>query len=385
MIVTPYFKVQELNKLKGDTLAVYQLCAYNDADLKIHIVYYYQYLKPEAYFKFFTVLFSMKTKVFQDSFGNNVLFFQNPGIVPKQYKTMGIFNLKFRRQIKDYLHRNKIELDAIAVHFPSLFNSFIRRVPCKRKVAILHAFDVDKPRKLKELGKYLSGYQAIGFRSHHIKKTFLQQIKWGGEQALCLSGIPESLLAENLSRKPWKPDEKLRIAFAGHLNPNKNLKTLLLALGQVKESIDFELTVMGDGPLEAELKAQARQLGIGKQVLFTGRIPRVDTIRQMRTADVFVLVSHKETLGLVYLEALAAGCVVVGSVGRGIDGLIRHGENGYLVQPESAQELADTLLVINGLSEEQLEQLRQKAWKIIKDQSESNASRHYLNFILGKG
>ena len=63
-------------------------------------------------------------------------------------------------------------------------------------------------------------------------------------------------------------------------------------------------------------------------------------------SDVFVLTSSPETYGLVYLEAMASGCIVIGTQGWGIDGILVNGENGYLVEAKSVAEIVDALFII---------------------------------------
>jgi len=55
--------------------------------------------------------------------------------------------------------------------------------------------------------------------------------------------------------------------------------------------------------------------------------------------DAFILPSYSETFGIVYLEAMAAGIVTVGVRGQGIDGVIKHGDNGLLVEPKSIKSI----------------------------------------------
>ena len=64
----------------------------------------------------------------------------------------------------------------------------------------------------------------------------------------------------------------------------------------------------------------------------------------MKKSDVFVMPSAPETFGLVYLEAMASGCIVVGAKGWGIDGLIKNGFDGYLVEPRDIDALKNFLL-----------------------------------------
>ena len=62
----------------------------------------------------------------------------------------------------------------------------------------------------------------------------------------------------------------------------------------------------------------------------TGRKPREEVILMLDRADCFIMISRDEVFGLVYLEAMARGCIVVASRGEGMTGIIEDGVNGFL-------------------------------------------------------
>jgi glycosyltransferase involved in cell wall biosynthesis len=66
----------------------------------------------------------------------------------------------------------------------------------------------------------------------------------------------------------------------------------------------------------------------------------------MSECTLFALPSWYEGLGCVYLEAMSAGCAAMACYGQGMDELIRHGENGWLVQPKDVDDLANGLHVL---------------------------------------
>ena len=74
-------------------------------------------------------------------------------------------------------------------------------------------------------------------------------------------------------------------------------------------------------------------LGLESCVYFEGEKAREQVLHLMEESDIFVLVSSPETFGLVYVEAMAKGCITIGSKGEGIDGVIVNNENGYLCTP----------------------------------------------------
>ena len=82
---------------------------------------------------------------------------------------------------------------------------------------------------------------------------------------------------------------------------------------------------------------------MSERVRLTGRLPREQVLRLMAQSDVFAMPSRKEGFGIVYLEAMASGCVTIGSRGEGIDGVIRDGENGLLVPAGDARAVEAAL------------------------------------------
>ena len=65
----------------------------------------------------------------------------------------------------------------------------------------------------------------------------------------------------------------------------------------------------------------------------------------MQMSECFIMVSKNETFGLVYLEAMLQGCIVVASKNEGIDGIIIHGENGFLCNAGDVNELTKNLKI----------------------------------------
>jgi glycosyltransferase involved in cell wall biosynthesis len=91
--------------------------------------------------------------------------------------------------------------------------------------------------------------------------------------------------------------------------------------------------VGGDGDDQDRLQAKARALGIANKVVFTGFISEEEKPDYLRLADVFALPGRGEGFGIVYLEAMACGVPVVGSLLDGSREALRGGQLGVLVDP----------------------------------------------------
>ena len=102
--------------------------------------------------------------------------------------------------------------------------------------------------------------------------------------------------------------------------------------------------IVGEGPLESELKEQAMQLGIRGKVIFTGL--RHDIPDLLHIADVSVLSSFIEGFSNIILESMAAGKPVVATdVGGNIEAVIDE-ETGFIVPPANSDKLANAVMKI---------------------------------------
>lgn len=135
-----------------------------------------------------------------------------------------------------------------------------------------------------------------------------------------------------------------RILFVGRLVEKKGLAVLLAAARRL-EAPGWSLEVVGDGPLRAELAAAAR----GLPVTFRGALPRAELARSYARSEVVAVPSvaaasgDQDGLPVALLEAMAAGCAVVGSRLAGIDAAVLDGDSGLLVPPGDPAALAATL------------------------------------------
>ncbi len=128
----------------------------------------------------------------------------------------------------------------------------------------------------------------------------------------------------------------------GRLIPFKDQGRLLEAMTELqRDDYQVELWLVGDGPLEEELKLRARTLGINKSVRFLGFRPDVSSLLQ--AADIFVFPSYNEGFGLAILEAMACGLPIVASRARAIPELVLHQQTGLLVAPGDSRGLADAV------------------------------------------
>lgn len=139
-------------------------------------------------------------------------------------------------------------------------------------------------------------------------------------------------------------DKKLMILQVGNVLAQKRFDVTMRAFALLKaEYPAMSMTAVGGGPELQNLKELSCQLGIEQDVEFTGILPNDEVLSRMSEAQFFCMPSVREGFGIVYLEAMASGCITIGTKGEGIDGFIKSGQNGFLVSPDNPGEIAEII------------------------------------------
>jgi glycosyltransferase involved in cell wall biosynthesis len=135
------------------------------------------------------------------------------------------------------------------------------------------------------------------------------------------------------------------MVYAGVLIPRKGVHHLLTAFSKLEHST-AQLHLVGHPENEAyaeQLQQQAQELGIADRVQFVGNVSQQGLADYFAKSRVMVLPSLSEGLGRVVVEAMLLGIPVIGCRVGGIPDMITDGENGYLVEPDDVNSLAEAL------------------------------------------
>jgi glycosyltransferase involved in cell wall biosynthesis len=130
------------------------------------------------------------------------------------------------------------------------------------------------------------------------------------------------------------------ICFVGRFDEQKNVLSLVEAL----ESTPYSLTLVGDGPLEPEIRERAAELGVN--FTFRGSVPNHDIPEILNEHELYVLPSLYEGMPKTLLEAMSCGLPVVGTDVKGTREVIDDGENGILcdTDPDSLNTAITALM-----------------------------------------
>ncbi len=133
------------------------------------------------------------------------------------------------------------------------------------------------------------------------------------------------------------------VVVAGRLTSQKRFDLAIAAIAALKDQgLRVNLVILGEGHLEADLRAQANGRGLADQVFFLGQVEY--PCAYMSRAQAFLLSSDYEGFGRVVIEALAVGCPVVATdCPAGPAEILRGGRWGILVPPGDSQAMAQGL------------------------------------------
>jgi sugar transferase (PEP-CTERM/EpsH1 system associated) len=141
------------------------------------------------------------------------------------------------------------------------------------------------------------------------------------------------------------PASAIKIGIVARLNEVKDHLNLLNACKVLTGfTDDFQLIIVGDGPLRTQLEAEAQNLQINGSILFTGT--RNDIADILNELDIYVLSSISEGTSMTLLEAMACELPVVATNVGGNPEVVMDGETGFLVPPKNPEAFAERLLLL---------------------------------------
>lgn len=302
-----------------------------------------------------------------------------PHQAPSDYQIEKAF-----RYIVEELNREGFSPDVVASHFPlpqlQFLPLFKKQYPSARTCLVMHGncrtLWQFYPKNYKDL---MPSVDVWGFRSLAFQQDFVKHFGSDKPMFLCHSGIPEKYI-EPINKN--FADGVKHFVFVGSLFELKNVDVTLQALNKAMAGRDYRFDIVGDGAEFDKLQHLVEELGIKDHVVFHGRLKRDDAQNIVRNADCFVMVSSREAFGLVYVEAMAKGCIVIGTKGQGIDGIVKHGENGFLCKARDVDGLAEIIEKIINLPQSELQQISSKAVAAAADLTDKKVAEHYINSIF---
>lgn len=217
----------------------------------------------------------------------------------------------------------------------------------------------------------------VGFRNITAQRKYEELYGKPEKAFICASGVSKPFI-EAGSASERHINSVSRFVFVGSLMSRKYPATVMKALVKSYQHEPFEMTYIGEGNEQQHIQQLFKENGCKGKLNFTGRIPRNDVIDYLKQSDVFVMVSSGEIFGLVYLEAMALGCITIAARHEGIDGIIEDGVNGFLCEAGNTDELASIIDKIRSLSMDELNLISAKAKATANAYTDVAVSERYI-------
>jgi Glycosyltransferase len=313
------------------------------------------------------------------------------------YRLTGIYPLKAIKKIKDW------NLDIIHSHTEFGVGTFARIIAKQLDIPIVHTYHTmyedyihyitkgyfDAPSR--KIVEHITNFYCDKTITELIvptRKTY-NLFKEKYEFARNIHIVPTGIDVERFYRENNKESEvdEIRkelgiekddfvLLFVGRLAAEKNVTFLIEnQVNLIKENKKCKLIIIGDGPETDLYKRQARKLGIGDSVIFTGKVPWAEINKYYQIPNIFVTASHTETQGLTLLEAMAASVPVVALEDEAFREVVVEDLNGYLFKDK--KEYRKYILKIMK-DQSVFERLSRQA----RIQGESHSSKYYAEKVL---
>lgn len=254
-----------------------------------------------------------------------------------------------------------------------LCKSFLR-IPC---VTSIHGSDVNslKHPLFRAMNKLVLSLSDVCTANSSANADEAVNISGRKNIKIIPMGVDTDFISETLEnssvKEQYNIDGKI-ILFAGRLIDLKGVNFLIKAMPKVLETYaDAKLFIIGSGPLKDRLMDLAKGLGLADIVTFIDLVTQDELKKFYLLSDVFVLPSiinekgETEGLGVVMLEAMAAGLPVVGSKVGGIPDIIQDGKTGMLSKQKDPESIAAKIITL--LSDEVLrKRIRENGMRLIE-------------------
>jgi glycosyltransferase involved in cell wall biosynthesis len=168
-------------------------------------------------------------------------------------------------------------------------------------------------------------------------------------------------------RKKLHIDENNKVLVSvGRLHKTKDYINLIKAIGILcRKYADLKLIIIGSGEEDCKINQQIERSGLKNNILLLGEKRNIS--EYLNSGDIFVLSSECEGFGIVIVEAMASGLLVVATKAGGISEIVEDGKTGFLVEPKNDQKLAEKINYALNLPMEERKKIIEYGRKVVEE------------------
>ncbi|MDG4656121.1 N-acetyl-alpha-D-glucosaminyl L-malate synthase BshA [Ectobacillus antri] len=289
------------------------------------------------------------------------------------------YDLALASKMAEIVDREK--LDVLHVHYaiPHAICAILAKQMAQRDVKIvttLHGTDItilgydDSLKNLIRFG--IEQSDIVTAVSHSLAQETINQISPKKEIRTVHNFIDERVYKrrdrDHLKREYGiKPEEKVVIHIS-NFRKVKRVGDVIQTFAKMEQETAAKLLLVGDGPELCAMTKLVNKLDLDEKVLFLGKQENVEDL--LSISDLMLLLSEKESFGLVLLEAMACGVPCIGTNIGGIPEVIEDGETGYICSVGNVAEVAAKAVAL--LQNEPLHtQMKEKAQQAVLEKFSS--------------
>ena len=256
-----------------------------------------------------------------------------------------------------------------------------RHFKTARSAITFHGLVYSRQKRYKKWAqKNVNTVDKIFARSMSISEELKSCIYVANKIHYCYSGI-DKIFTDNLEDSSnFGTKKNNHYIYIGRLINRKNIIETIKGLQKIHKNHEFVFDIIGDGQYKAEIQKFVKTNQLEKQVNFLGFKSKKFILERLKYASFLIMISPKETFGLVYLEAMSQAVLPIASKDSGMKGIIDN-NNGYLINPD-ADGLYKILQNHAQLSDDQILAMRNNAVMTASKFSHKEIAIDYLNKII---
>lgn len=246
-----------------------------------------------------------------------------------------------------YEHYRKLKGDADVIHAHLIVHAYnCHRVLEKYHIPFViteHWSKMNFATPDKGLAKLSEGYQwadKIVTVSAALADSLKE--KFGVESEVIHNMVSDNFFDQTLKKDGQKESHVVKFVSVGSLVHGKGYDIIISALQKCKYMDKCQISIVGGGPEEANLRSLVEQCQLQNKVFLAGKKTPEEVSELMAESDCFILASRGETFGIVYIEAMAKGKPVIATICGGPESFVNE-SNGLLIPAEDIEATAKAM------------------------------------------
>lgn len=281
---------------------------------------------------------------------------QKNGISPVFINSKGAFNFGYLWELISVIRGNQVDVVQSHLLGSNLYCSLAGMICGVPVVSTFHGFvDINEKERFSTIKSMIinQGSARLVFVSDRLKEFYVAQKGFAINKSVTIcNGVDTSAFKpqrdDSIRQKFEVGPDNILVGAVGNIRPAKGYEYLLDAAKLVVERFPhFRFVVAGEGSggLLDKLMAQRDKLRLGNHFFFTGFEP--DIAKFMNNLDLFVLSSVSEGFSISTIEAMACGVPVIATRSGGPEEIVKHFNNGILVEAGCPEEIAECIIKLH--------------------------------------